>query len=320
MMIGNRRAAESCQAHHSGVVLEGRLRVEMDDGSTLDLGANDVFDIPPGHDGWVVSEQPMRAINWSGVRTWLPDPETGVGDFAMSYSFGAHAVEVEVDEETGHVRIVDFVAATDCGNLVNPALAETQVEGGAAQGIGVARPIHPDDPSEPAGTAGRDAGDGILEDGAAYGLDSQRCGGGQKHVRRRFPSQSVARRHHAVHPHLEQLFEPGRDQHRTTVRARRHDRAPQPGVPDCLDVSPRVFVDVDPVAADHLQGSVEEAPMRLLALAIPVGLWLGGARHGRNPSTSVLAGPDCSGSHRCKARRSGVTASLEPTIFPSASV
>jgi putative selenate reductase molybdopterin-binding subunit len=66
----------------------------------------------------------------------LPDPETGVGDFAMSYSFGAHAVEVEVDEETGHVRIVDFVAATDCGNLVNPALAEGQVEGGAAQGIG----------------------------------------------------------------------------------------------------------------------------------------------------------------------------------------
>jgi putative selenate reductase molybdopterin-binding subunit len=66
----------------------------------------------------------------------LPDPETGVGDFAMSYSFGAHAVEVEVDEETGLVRVVDFVAATDCGNLVNPALAEGQVEGGAAQGIG----------------------------------------------------------------------------------------------------------------------------------------------------------------------------------------
>jgi putative selenate reductase molybdopterin-binding subunit len=66
----------------------------------------------------------------------LPDPETGVGDFAMSYSFGTHAVEVEVDEETGHVRIVDFVASTDCGDLINPALAESQVEGGAAQGIG----------------------------------------------------------------------------------------------------------------------------------------------------------------------------------------
>jgi class 3 adenylate cyclase len=76
-LIGNRRAEESCQAHHSGVVLEGRLRVEMDDGSTLDLGPNDVFDIPPGHDGWVVSDQPMKAINWSGVRTWLPNPESG---------------------------------------------------------------------------------------------------------------------------------------------------------------------------------------------------------------------------------------------------
>ncbi len=76
-LIGNRRAVESCQAHHSGVILDGRLRVEMDDGSALDLGPNDVFDIPPGHDGWVVGDHPMRAINWSGVRTWLPDPESG---------------------------------------------------------------------------------------------------------------------------------------------------------------------------------------------------------------------------------------------------
>ena len=68
----------------------------------------------------------------------LPDPETGVGDFAQSYSFGAHAVEVEIDPETGHVTVVNFVAATDCGNLVNPALAESQVEGGAAQGLGYA--------------------------------------------------------------------------------------------------------------------------------------------------------------------------------------
>ncbi len=76
-MMGNHRAEQSCQAHHSGVVLEGLLRVEMDDGSLLDLGPNDVFDIPPGHDGWVVSEYPMRAINWSGVRTWLPSPDAG---------------------------------------------------------------------------------------------------------------------------------------------------------------------------------------------------------------------------------------------------
>ncbi len=68
----------------------------------------------------------------------LPDPETGVGDFAQSYSFGVHAVEVEVDPETGHVTVVNFVAATDCGNVINPALAESQVEGGVAQGLGYA--------------------------------------------------------------------------------------------------------------------------------------------------------------------------------------
>ncbi|MGE5291981.1 MAG: molybdopterin-dependent oxidoreductase [Micromonosporaceae bacterium] len=68
----------------------------------------------------------------------LPDPETGVGDFAQSYSFGVHAVEVAVDPETGHVKVLNFVAATDCGNLINPALAESQVEGGVAQGLGYA--------------------------------------------------------------------------------------------------------------------------------------------------------------------------------------
>lgn len=76
-LAGHRRASQSCQAHHSGVVLEGRLHIEMDDGSVLDVGPNEVFDIPPGHDGWVVSDEPMRAINWSGVRSWLPEPESG---------------------------------------------------------------------------------------------------------------------------------------------------------------------------------------------------------------------------------------------------
>jgi putative selenate reductase molybdopterin-binding subunit len=66
----------------------------------------------------------------------LADPETGVGDFAQSYSFGVHAVEVEVDRETGQVRVLRVVAATDCGTVINPATAESQVEGGVAQGLG----------------------------------------------------------------------------------------------------------------------------------------------------------------------------------------
>ena len=76
-LLGNRRAEASCEAHHSGVVLQGRLHIEMDDGSVLDVGPNEVYDIPPGHDGWATSEEPLLAINWSGVRSWLPEPESG---------------------------------------------------------------------------------------------------------------------------------------------------------------------------------------------------------------------------------------------------
>jgi class 3 adenylate cyclase len=77
LLAGDVRAAQSCQAHHTGIVTAGQLRVEMDDGSRIDLGPNEVFDVPPGHDGWVVGQEPVHTINWSGVRTWLPQPEAG---------------------------------------------------------------------------------------------------------------------------------------------------------------------------------------------------------------------------------------------------
>ena len=46
--------------------------------------------------------------------------------------------EIELDQETGKVDLVDYVAVVDCGTVVNPALARVQVEGGIAQGIGMA--------------------------------------------------------------------------------------------------------------------------------------------------------------------------------------
>jgi putative selenate reductase molybdopterin-binding subunit len=49
----------------------------------------------------------------------LPDPETGVGDFAQSYTFGADVVEVEVDRETGHVTVLNYVGAKDIGTVIH---------------------------------------------------------------------------------------------------------------------------------------------------------------------------------------------------------
>ena len=46
--------------------------------------------------------------------------------------------EVEVDMETGNVELIDYVAVADCGTVVNPNLARLQLEGGLAQGIGMA--------------------------------------------------------------------------------------------------------------------------------------------------------------------------------------
>lgn len=66
-----------CQARHVGVVLSGQLGVDFPDGSSVVFGPNDVFDVPPGHDGYTVGEEPCVQIEWSGLRAWAGFP-TGI--------------------------------------------------------------------------------------------------------------------------------------------------------------------------------------------------------------------------------------------------
>ena len=66
------------------------------------------------------------------------DPETGQGRVHPDYAFGAHAVEVAVDTETGEVTVLKSVGAHDVGQAINPAAVAGQIEGGAAQGQGYA--------------------------------------------------------------------------------------------------------------------------------------------------------------------------------------
>jgi carbon-monoxide dehydrogenase large subunit len=61
---------------------------------------------------------------------------------AWTFTNGAHLAMVEVDVETGRVRLLRYVAVDDCGRLVNPALVEGQVQGGIAQGVGGALTEH----------------------------------------------------------------------------------------------------------------------------------------------------------------------------------
>jgi carbon-monoxide dehydrogenase large subunit len=57
---------------------------------------------------------------------------------ARSFPNGAHVAEVEVDPDTGHVTVARYTVVDDFGNLINPMLAEGQVHGGVAQGLGQA--------------------------------------------------------------------------------------------------------------------------------------------------------------------------------------
>jgi class 3 adenylate cyclase/uncharacterized RmlC-like cupin family protein len=69
-----RAGTTSCQFHHVGVGISGASRFRMDDGTEFDVRAGDVFDIPPGHDTWVISDEPAVAFIWGGWRGWGKPP------------------------------------------------------------------------------------------------------------------------------------------------------------------------------------------------------------------------------------------------------
>jgi len=66
------------------------------------------------------------------------DPETGQGDIWPDFTFGAVAVEVGVDTETGQIEILKCAACHDVGRAINPAAVRGQIAGGTHQGLGYA--------------------------------------------------------------------------------------------------------------------------------------------------------------------------------------
>jgi aldehyde oxidoreductase len=97
-------------------------------------------------EGWKarVGDLPLDARGYALSVEETYDPPTvpldknGQGQPYAVYGYGAHMAEVEVDLTLGTVRVIDLVAAHDLGRTINPLLAEGQVEGGVAQGLGMA--------------------------------------------------------------------------------------------------------------------------------------------------------------------------------------
>jgi CO/xanthine dehydrogenase Mo-binding subunit len=88
---------------------------------------------------WKAEERPaIGEFKYLAPRTNEFNKETGYSTPNFAYAFVAQAAEVEVDMETGHVRVIRFVSADDVGKPINPALVEGQVEGAVVQAQGYA--------------------------------------------------------------------------------------------------------------------------------------------------------------------------------------
>ena len=69
---------EWCQARHVGVLLSGRIGLRFADGSMYEIGPLELVDIPPGHDGWVIGDEPAVQLEWAGLHTFA-GPALGKG-------------------------------------------------------------------------------------------------------------------------------------------------------------------------------------------------------------------------------------------------
>jgi class 3 adenylate cyclase len=68
-----------CQLHHLGYSISGTMHVESDDGQTIDIPPASVYEIPPGHDAWVVGDDPWVTVEWTSARVFGLVPE-GAGE------------------------------------------------------------------------------------------------------------------------------------------------------------------------------------------------------------------------------------------------
>jgi hypothetical protein len=65
--VGRLAGQRSCGVEHVGLVISGRATAAMDDGRVVEMKAGDLFYIAPGHDSWVVGEQPYVSLHFLGA-------------------------------------------------------------------------------------------------------------------------------------------------------------------------------------------------------------------------------------------------------------
>jgi mannose-6-phosphate isomerase-like protein (cupin superfamily) len=68
--VGPAAGTRSCQVEHVGLVVSGRAAVAMDGGTMYEIGLGDLFYIAPGHDSWVIGDEPYVSLHFLGAEAY----------------------------------------------------------------------------------------------------------------------------------------------------------------------------------------------------------------------------------------------------------
>jgi CO/xanthine dehydrogenase Mo-binding subunit len=126
----------ACEAVRSVILARAAERgftgVRLSDGDVVAAGG----DTMPLID--LLDEPVEETVEWRHRPTRPVDPVTGQGDAHMQWAFSAHRAVVDVDIELGLIKVVELACAQDVGKAINPDAVVGQIQGGTAQGMGLA--------------------------------------------------------------------------------------------------------------------------------------------------------------------------------------
>jgi len=72
--VGPIAKTDSCQAAHVGYFVAGRMKIVMDDGEEMEFGPGDFMTCAPGHDAWILGDEPCVVVDWQGFADYAKAP------------------------------------------------------------------------------------------------------------------------------------------------------------------------------------------------------------------------------------------------------
>jgi CO/xanthine dehydrogenase Mo-binding subunit len=129
----------ACEAVRASVLgraaaVLGRSGLRLDGDKIVDVGG----EVLAGLAEILGDDAVEETVEWRHRPTHPIDPETGQGNAHVQYAFSAHRAVVDVDVELGLVKVVALDTAQDVGKAINPDAVVGQIQGGSAQGMGLA--------------------------------------------------------------------------------------------------------------------------------------------------------------------------------------